>query len=270
VGGVLCLSFCYLAFIQSPSPWIKLNVATAADVRASFLFAAIWFFIFALPLFLFFAEESTPQKKKYLYVTRDAFEQVRRSFREIGRHVSIVRFLVARMIFTDALITLFAFGGIYATAQFGMTEQEILIFGIVLNISAGVGAAFFAFLDDLLGGKTMILISLLGLFISSIIALSASTRFLFWIGAIAVGGFVGPVQASSRSYLARVAPLRLRNQMFGFFALSSKVTAFLGPLSVSWITYLTNSLRVGMFSILIFLVIGFFLMLYVEKDTGCF
>ncbi|MGH7428274.1 MAG: MFS transporter, partial [Candidatus Methylomirabilaceae bacterium] len=89
---------------------------------------------------------------------------------------------------------------------------------------------------------------------------------LFWAFGLLLGVFVGPVQAASRSFLARVAPEALLNEMFGLYALSGKATAFLGPLLVGWGTYLSGSQRFGMGTVIVFFIVGFFLMLSVPPD----
>ena len=86
---------------------------------------------------------------------------------------------------------------------------------------------------------------------------------LFWVFGLAVGIFVGPVQASSRSYLARVAPSELRGEMFGLFALSGKLTSFIGPLLVGWLTLMSGSQRIGMSSIIGLFMLGLIGMLFV-------
>lgn len=266
LGGMVSLILCLFAFVNGPSTWLPLDRSTAQEVRVSFLFVAIWFIIFSFPIFLLTPPDEIQKKKTMMALAEDAFLQLKQSFRHIHTYRNIFRFLVARMIFTDALVTLFAFGGVYAAAQFNMEERAILVFGIALNISAGIGAVLFAFYDDLYGGKTMILASLIGLIATGTMAVLARSSPVFWIWGIALGLFVGPAQASSRSYMARMAPAELRNQMFGFFALSAKVTAFLGPICVSWLTYLTGSLRAGMSTIIFFLLVGFLLMLTVKSD----
>ena len=85
----------------------------------------------------------------------------------------------------------------------------------------------------------------------------------FWVFAMAIGVFVGPLQAASRSHLARVAPAHLRSQMFGLFTFSGKATAFAGPLLVGAVTAATASQRWGMSTIVVFFAVGFLLMLTV-------
>jgi UMF1 family MFS transporter len=96
-----------------------------------------------------------------------------------------------------------------------MSEREVLLFGIVLNITVGLGTLLFSSLDDKIGSKTTILISLGGLILGGAVILTVHAIAFFWVAGAFMGIFVGPVQAASRSYMARAAPEDLRNQMFG-------------------------------------------------------
>lgn len=238
----------------------------AHAVRSTFLLCAGWFALFSLPLFIWVPDTFRPMVKSLKDLFTKTWLQLKDSLRLIRASKNLFLFLIARMLYTDALISLFAFGGIYAAAQFNMDETRILLFGIGLNVSAGLGAALFAFLDDKWGGKKVVLWSLIGLLIASGMALWVNKEAYFWFWGLLIGIFVGPVQASSRSYMARLAPRKTLNQMFGFFAFSSKVTAFLGPLTVSWVTAMTGSLRWGMATILFYALAGFILMFFVKRD----
>lgn len=265
LGGVVSLVLCLFAFVQGESSWFPLDRSSAQDVRATFVLTAVWYLVFSLPILLFTPADAGPHKtiteaiKAGLKQTWDLFLQAK----QFG---PTLLFLIARMIYTDGLITLFAFGGMYAAATFGMSEHEILLFGIFLNITAGIGAWLFAIFDDKLGSKKLILISLMCLIFLSSLALLSVQAWQFWTCGLLLGLFVGPVQASSRAYLARVAPEKSRNQMFGFFALTGRATSFIGPLMVSSTIYWTDSLRLGMTSILVFFIIGALLMIPVPRD----
>lgn len=261
-GGVVCLIIALLAFIQGGSHWLGLDPASAEPVRATFPLVSVWYLLFALPLF-FITPDTQGTGKPLPRAVRDGMGQLYDSIRQVRRYSHIVRFLIARMFYIDGLATLFAFGGVYAAGTFDMNEQEILLFGIALNVTAGLGAAAFAWVDDWMGSKQTILLSLTGLILLATLVLVVETETLFWTFGLLLGIFVGPAQAASRSYLARVAPEPLRNEMFGLFALSGKVTAFLGPLLVGWMTYLSGSQRLGMSTIVVFFSIGLVLMLTV-------
>jgi MFS transporter, UMF1 family len=263
-GGLACLTIALLAFITPDHPWLGLDRTLAEDVRATFLLTAVWILLFSLPLLLF-TPDIPCAGKPLVNSVQDGIAQLIDSLHRVRDYRHIIRFLVAHMIYIDGLTTVFALGGVYAVGTFSMTEEQVLIFGITLNITAGLGAAGFSWIDDWIGSKRTILVSLLGLIISTILMLLVKPVALFWTLGLVLGVFVGPVQAASRSFLARIAPEELRNQMFGLYALSGKATSFIGPVAVGWITYATGSQRVGMGAIAVLLLIGGALMLGVPE-----
>lgn len=262
VGGLACLGIALLGFVGDQA-WLTLPRESAEHVRATFLLTAGWYLVFSLPLFLLTPDEP-PKGKRLTQAAVEGIRQLRDSLRNVRRYGNIVRFLIARMIYIDGLATLFAFGGVYAAGTFGMTAQQVLLFGILLNVTAGLGAAAFAWIDDWIGSKKTILIALTGLIVSGTIVLLVESHKAFWLTGMMLGIFVGPVQAASRSFLGRAAPLALRTEMFGLFAFSGKATAFAGPLLVGWITYMTGSQRIGMSTIVVFFLVGLLLMLTVS------
>ncbi|MEO1192551.1 MAG: MFS transporter [Pseudomonadota bacterium] len=255
VGGLCCLALTLLLFVQPDSPLFGLDKETQEHIRIVGPFVAFWFLIFSLPLFLF-----TPDRPKR---AKSPGSAVKQSFSELVHTLKglrdkpwIIRYLIARLLYIDGLATLFAFGGIYAAGTFGMEVEEILAFGILLNVTAGVGAFAFGWFDDRFGAKPTIEISLVCLIILSVALLIAEDPLWFWILGSLLGIFIGPVQSSSRSLMARMAPPDQTTQLFGLFAFSGKVTAFLGPAFVAALTAAFDSQRVGMSIIVVLFLLG--------------
>jgi len=247
-------------FIQPETPLFGLDKATAEHVRATGPLVAVWFAVFALPLF-FFTPDRESRRLRPATAVRQGLSTLKKSLRALPGQGQILRFLIARMLYTDGLNTLFAFGGIYAAGTFGMSFEEILIFGILLNVTAGAGAVILAWVDDWIGPKRTILLSvtcLLGL--GTAILLVESVLWFYILGA-AIGAFIGPAQSASRSLMARLAPAEIRTEMFGLYALSGKVTAFIGPALVGAITLASGSQRWGMATILLLFAAGLILLL---------
>lgn len=259
-GGLSCLLIALYVFVKPNPPLFGLERGSAEHVRATFVMVAAWFAVFSIPLFLF-TPDAPSTGKRLLAAARDGAKQLLESVRQVRKYSNILRFLIARMIYIDGLATMFAFGGVFAAGTFDMTEEEVLGFGIALNVTAGLGAAAFAWLDDYFGSKQTILVSLVGLIIASTCMLIGKSPTMFWIFGLVLGIFVGPVQAASRSFLARIAPEGLCNQMFGLYAFSGKATSFLGPLLVGWFTYQFGSQRAGMAAIVALFVVGGLLLL---------
>ena len=254
-GGLVCLALCLVLLALPEQPIFGLDKESYEHVRATGPFVALWYAAFCLPMFLL-----TPDKPKagvsWTRAVRLGLGQLRETLRRVREYRTILRFLIARMLYIDGLNTLFAFGGIYAAGTFGMGFQEILVFGILLNVTAGLGAAGFAWVDDWLGSKPTIMIAVAALTVLGGATLLVETKLWFMILGAGLGIFIGPAQAASRTLMARLAPAELRTEMFGLYALSGKATAFLGPALVGWVTLWADSQRAGMATILLFFIAG--------------
>lgn len=265
VGGLVCLGIALIGFVQPEVPWFGMSQLEGWNIRATNLLVALWFLIFSLPLFF-----NVPEKR----ITggsisfRAALGELAQTARDIQHYREIVRFLVARLIFNDGLVTVFAFGGIYAVGTFGMSFSEVILFGVALNVASGLGAFLFGFVDDRIGGKKTIIWSLVALTVATALAVWAPTRGWFWVAGILIGIFVGPNQSASRSLMARFVPSKHQAEFFGFFAFSGKATAFMGPLLLSIMTDAFSSQRAGVAVVIVFFVVGGVILASVNEQKG--
>ncbi|MBS0560369.1 MAG: MFS transporter [Proteobacteria bacterium] len=252
LGGIACLAACLFGLIERTPPPFGLDPHAAEPVRATALLAAAWIAVFAAPLLL--APGGGPPRRGT--GLRAGMRALGAALRQAASDRRLVRFLLARMLYTDGLTTLFAFGAIYAAGEFRMDTTQVLLLGIVLNVTGGIGAIFFAFADDRLGAKPTVLIALGALTALSLAILLTDRLAVFWGLAMALGLFVGPAQAASRSLMARIAPAAARNAQFGLFALSGRVTGFVGPAALGAVTAIAHSQRAGMAVIVVLLAAG--------------
>ncbi|HEX6996927.1 MAG TPA: MFS transporter [Gammaproteobacteria bacterium] len=266
-GGLLALAVALVAFVQPETPWFGFSKEDGENIRATNLLVAAWFLVFSLPLFLW-VPESQRRSPVSGGVVRDAFAQLKRTFTEVRKYRQVVRFLIARLVYNDALVTIFAFGGIYAAETFGFGFDDVLLFGIAVNVTAGIGAAALGSLDDKIGGKRTIIISLAGLIAATTMAVLAPSAGWLWAAGLLLGIFTGPNQAASRSLMGRFVPRSVENEFFGFFAFSGKLTAFIGPLLLGIFTELSGSQRVGAAVVIVLFVLGWVLLLPVDEAEG--
>lgn len=266
-GGLACLVLALLLFIRpDPSPF-GLDRGAAEHVRATAPLVAAWLLLFGWPVLLALPDPTGPRPPLRQAVT-DGLRELRMLLRGLPKRPALTRFLIARLFYTDGLNTLFAFGAIYAAGVHGMDIEEVLLFGVALNITAGLGAAGFGLVEDRLGSKTMVLLAL-----SAMIALGAgllltSDKHLFWALAMMLGVFMGPAQAASRTLMARMAPPEEISAHFGLFALSGRVTGFFGPALLALVTEATGSQAWGLSTVLLFLGLGAVILARVQVKSS--
>jgi UMF1 family MFS transporter len=292
-GGLVSLAIMAGLIVANPAtgrtlfgfdPLLALDTAAGEGDRLVGPFAAVWFILFMIPFFLF-----VPDTRRQAKVPsgRPATAELWDTIRSLPSHPSMLLFLVARMIYSDGLAAIFAFGGIYGASVFGWGALELGLFGIVITLTGVAGAVIGGVLDDRVGSKTVIICALLLLIVGAFGILSVDKTHVFFVAEVApkapgsepfssagelvflafavlVGMVAAPVQAASRALLARLAPPDKVTQYFGLFAFSGKVTAFMAPLMVAAVTQATGDQRIGMASIAIFLVAGVLLMLPVR------
>ncbi len=263
IGGLLCLAIALVGFIQPADPWFGLSKENGENVRATAILAAIWYAALALPLFLF-APDAPSRNVPFRGAVCDGLAKLWQTLRQVRRYGNLVRFLLASMLYRDGLATLFIVGGLYAAGTFGMTETDILLFAIGLNVTAALGAFVFGFFDDRLGSKRTVMMSLIGLIGFGTPLLFVPDQLWFVIVALGLGLFVGPAQAASRTFLSRLAPADMQAEMFGLYALSGKATVFLGPFLFARMTESFDSQRAGVAVIVVFFALGALMLLTVR------
>jgi UMF1 family MFS transporter len=263
-GGLACLVLVLALFVRVEDPALGLPTRDDANVRIVGPVVGAWLLVFALPLFLFTPDRARVAQS-FCEMVGGGARRLKRTVSRVRRYRNLTRFLIARMVYTDGLSTLFAFGGVYAAGTFDMSVREVLLLGIALNVSAGLGATAGGWIDDRIGAKRTVLGALAGLMAFGLPILFVADIVLFWILAVALGLFMGPAQASSRSLMARLTPADMESEMFGFFAASGRIIAFAGPALVAWTTDLFDSQRAGISVILAFYLVGFLLLLPVKE-----
>jgi UMF1 family MFS transporter len=266
VGGLFALVVALVGFVQPEVPWFGMTKAAGFNIRATNLLVAAWFLVFALPFFVLAPREVVRGSARV--DLRGTFRELWSTFHKVRQYRDAARLLVARLLYNDGLNTVFSFGGIYAAGTFGLSFSEILVFGIVLNVTAGLGAFLFGFVDDRIGGKRTVLISLVALSAATVLAVAAPTRTWLWVAGILIGIFSGPNQAASRSLMGRFTPATREAEFFGFFAFTGKLASFFGPLLLGAATQASGSQRVGVATVIGFFVLGGWLLLGVDEQRG--
>lgn len=290
-GGLVVLFSVLLLLAGNPEtgktligiePLFGLDANQGEDARITGPYAALWYLLFILPMFLL-----TPDSRKVAPLAaavRQTMHELKHTLRELMQRRGLLRFLIARMTYQDGVNGLLALGGTFAAGMFGWQTIEMGIYGILLLVVAIVGCALAGRMDLYLGSKNVVIISLCCLVIATLGIISTGPGYtlfgllqlstqdnggLFATAAekayilfgLLIGVAFGPVQASSRSFMARSVSADEAGRYFGIYALSGRATAFLAPMAVASLTLYTDSARMGMVALIVFLVVGLVILL---------
>lgn len=288
LGGLVSLVLVLLLLAPAPGrevtligipPILGLDPALGEPERAVGPLSAIWYLVFALPLFLFTPD--VPRRRERGAVRR-GLADLRQTLRTARQHRSLFGFLVASMVYRDALAALYAFGGIYAAGVLGWGAFQLGVFGIVAALVGTIGTYLAGRADEAFGPRPVIVASIWVLIAVGVCALLTTRSSVLGIPVgpesrlpdltfMAAGGLLGAaggaVQAASRTLLVHLAHGRMASaQAFGLFALSGRATAFVGPAAIAAVTTLSGSQRLGVSPVIVLFLLGLCLLYWVRPE----
>ena len=271
VGGILLLLVSLFGFVLPDTPLFGVSTDNAENIRILFIFAGVWMALFTIPLMLFVPEVPVTDTNK-----ESIIGSYRALFKQLGelrrKSPDALRFLIASAIFRDGLAGIFTFGAILGSVAFGFTKTGVILFGIAANIVAGAGAIIGGMIDDKIGTKRAIVGSLIGLLIAGtgVFVFADAGQITYWIGGLALCLFVGPAQASSRTFVARFTPDGKEGEVFGLYQTTGRAASFLSPtlwsisLSLAAAAGVTHTSIFGIIGIMVVLAAGLVLLLRVH------
>nr|WP_239579007.1 MFS transporter [Microlunatus panaciterrae] len=255
-GGIVLLLICYVGFIHPDMGWFGATAEGGLKYRMVAVFAGLWFLVFAIPV-LVAVPEIAPgprsQRVGFFASYRVLWHHLRSLFRADR---NAVFFLVASALYRDGLAAVFSFGAILAVSVYGLNPGSVLIFGVAANVVAALGALTAGFIEDRVGPKPIILVSLGGLVTTALALLFLHGPTMFWIFGLILCLWVGPAQSSSRTFLARLAPVGREGEMFGLYATTGRAVSFLAPSLFAVFSGVFDSDRLGIIGIALVLLAG--------------
>jgi UMF1 family MFS transporter len=275
-GGVVCLLLILPLIVLIGGTFI---------VRLSLVITALFFAVSAVPLFLWLRERAQPKDlpsgESYLSV---ALKQLWKTIRTAGQFWEFVKFMIAFLVYNDGIIMALDFAAIIGAVLFGMSQEQLIIFMIIVQVTNVAGAYLFGILVDRIGGKRSLVLSLL-LMIGVVVWLyfNQTLTGYFFIGAVAGVAMAG-AQSVSRTMVAIFAPPGQSAEFYGFFAVIGRTSSFIGPLVYGLLAaeaalwYQSqgqdtgpaeqSGQRVAILSIVVFLVVGLALLAFVDEKKA--
>ena len=244
LGGGLAFVFTLMfLYFNSDSP-----IEIISSNKISFIFAASWWLIFMIPLFLYWPEQKIDSKSTSLLDT----------FKEIKSIKPIFLFLLSYWIYIDGVDTIIRMAINYGLTL-GFSSSDLLIALLVTQFVAFPGTLMINKISEYFTCELVIIGCLIMYLVITILAYSLDSIFEFYLIASLIGLVQGGIQALSRSYYARLIPNNKHSEYFGIYNMLGKFAALIGPLIVGLITYLTHDPRLGMLSIGLFFITGIIL-----------
>ncbi|GAB2709113.1 MFS transporter [Nocardia thraciensis] len=261
-GGIVLLLICYVGFIAGDGDTRGLLGVPTADglnIRLVAVLAAVWFAAFAVPVLLAVPElprtDADPGAARAGFFA--SYRVLSRDLRELwAADRRIVGFLLASAIFRDGLAGVFTFGAVLAVRVYGISDDDVLLFGIAANVVAALGAIVAGRFDDTVGPKAVIVTSLAAMLVFGAALLIVSGPALFWVFGLLLTIFVGPAQAAARSFLARLAPPGREGQLFGLYTTTGRAVSFLAPVMFGLFAWAFGTDRAGIVGLLLVLGLG--------------
>lgn len=230
----------------------------ASGRAASFVPTAVLFLAFSLPVFFLVREEGGEPAKYPMKVGRQ-YRKVWLTLKNTRRYPGLLRFLVANVVFSDAVNTIIVFMAVYASKVIGMGDAEIRTFLIASTVFAAAGSWLSGILTKRAGSK-FALMAVLGLwFLTLLFAAASQSAAVFWAVGPLAGASLGGTWVASRTLVAELTPARKRGEVFGLYNLGGKFGYVIGPLLWGTIVKVLEPLGMVRYRIAVLSLAGFIL-----------
>ena len=273
LGSVLLLILIYTGFIAGTGSGpdavrglLGVPVADGLYVRWAMLMAAAWLAVLALPLL--FVTNRLPESGPDATTPTGLLGGYRRLWTEISaewrRDRNLVYFLGASALFRDGLAATFAFGAVLGVSVYGISQADVLVFGVVASVVAALGAVLGGFVDHRIGSKPVIVWSLVAIIIAGLVLMALSGPVAFWVCGLLLCLFIGPSQSSARALLLQMSKHGREGVAFGLYTMTGRAVAFLAPWLFSVFVDIFGAPRAGLAGISLVLIAGLLAMLMVR------
>ncbi|MBI9070337.1 MAG: MFS transporter [Melioribacteraceae bacterium] len=275
IGSLAVLFICF--------PFIENNM-----IKETFPIAALFFLIFSIPFFIFIKDNRKPVQKSQITFISIGIKRVANTVKNLPQYKNLALFLLAFFFYIEGVNTVIFFSGNYASTTLKFSNNELIVFFIIVQSTAIFGSIIFGIIADSYGQKKSILLSLYIWIFTMIVAFVTSdqtsglmqslavefetdifelAKKSFYIVGLLAGSVMGATQSVSRSFMSKLTPENKKTEFFGFYSFFGKSSAIVGPLVFGLISYITESQRIAILSLTLFFIIGIILLKFVKDEV---
>jgi UMF1 family MFS transporter len=259
LGGFLILILVY--------PLVKggLEPSNLLNIKITFIVTCLFFLVFSIPSFILLKDSPAVKAVKIktshiLY----GFKKLARTLKNIKKHKNLTKFLIAYFLFSNAFSILAFYVAIYAKNTLNLSLLEIITLFILGHIPTIISSIFFGWLTDRIGPKMTISITLALWILIILMVTFFDIKAVFYTGYILAAICTGSTLIASRSLMTFLIPIDSEAEFFGFYAISGKMSAIIGPVAFGVISYFTKSQKIALLSTLFFLISGFIIIQFIK------
>ena len=266
IGGLGVLGAC-LAYIKYAE---SLGQTSPQYVPVTMWIVALVFTLAATPTFLFLKERVEPQKlpENESYWTI-GFGRLIHTFKNRADYRDLFVFLAALLAFTSGSTTVAVMAAVYAEQVMGFTTGDTVLMIMVVNIAGAIGAFVFGAIQDKIGSKKAVSLSLIIWIVAVGLVIASASKAMFWAAAVLMGSAMGASASAGRALVGQFAPPKRAAEFFGLWGLSVKAAAILGPLSYGFFTYIASgNFRISLLSTISYFIIGLIILAFVNEERG--
>ena len=266
LGGLIVLGMCllYVSWAQAQGQ------GPTHYVPVTMLITAAMFALAAMPTFLWLPERSaaSPLAPGHGYIAV-GFERLWHTLKHAHHYQDLFWFLLSLTVYYCGIYTVIVLAAVYAREVMGFDTAGTLKLILVINVTAAIGALGFGYLQDVLGSKRTLALTLVLWIVALILAYLSRSHVGFWIAGNLVGLALGSSQSAGRALVGQFSPPQRAAEFFGLWGLAGKLAAIVGPLSYGFITYLTHGQqRTAILSTAAFFLVGLAFLTVIDEKRG--
>jgi UMF1 family MFS transporter len=264
LGGLLTLGIC-LAYVSHAQ---GRDMGADAFVPVTLWITAALFLLASLPTFLFLQERGSARAGA-AHPVAGAYRQVVDTLGHARRFPDLFRFLICIVFYQAGVQAVIALAAIYAQQAMHFDTQQTIQLVMVVNITAAAGAFAFGHVQDRIGHKRAIAITLVGWLVTVLLAWQATDAARFWLAANVAGLCLGASQSAGRALVAYFSPHGRRAEFFGLWGLAVKLSSILGPVTYGLAAWLSGGdHRLAMLSLGVYFLVGLAILARVDVTRG--